>query len=270
MKKLLALTLTMAMLFTMTAMATEIAQPANNSKLVKATYSAGTVSDTIYSVDITWGSLEFNYTAAAQGTWNPATHSYDNSGESGSWSYVTGENKVTVTNHSNADVIATVSFDSIVDGVTGSFDNEIIELKTAVNTEYSTAPSGEAKLTLGGNLDESISEVTVGTVTVTIDYSSDGKESIGDNTPTIEKIEITNDSSNCILNITGENLSLLDNSYYTITIYDENDNSKIIDLEKASYQVISETSATISIGYANIGPLTGAPIRVTYEKNTDV
>ena len=78
MKKLLALTLTMAMLFTMTSMAEDkiITNQGTASTDVKAAYVAGDASGTVYSVDITWGALEFTYKDKAQGKWDPSTHSY--------------------------------------------------------------------------------------------------------------------------------------------------------------------------------------------------
>ena len=79
MKKVLAITLTMAMLFTMTAMAENISSSSGTASVdVKGSYVQGVASDAIYSVDIVWGDMNFTYTDAAQGTWNPATHDYDN------------------------------------------------------------------------------------------------------------------------------------------------------------------------------------------------
>lgn len=139
---------------------------------VKGTYAEGGESATVYSVDIAWGSMEFTYTAASEGDWDPTTHGYKSGTESGTWSCDDGENTITVKNHSNDAV--TVAFEytpgSSYSGISGSFDKATLSLATAVGTNVDNAPSGTAKLTIsGGSLDSSATEgVTIGTVTVTL------------------------------------------------------------------------------------------------------
>ena len=60
--------------------------PSNNSHDVYVTYQEGESSATIYSVDIVWESMEFTYTAASEGTWNPSTHTFIGV-EGASWSF---------------------------------------------------------------------------------------------------------------------------------------------------------------------------------------
>ena len=80
---------------------------------------------------------------------------------------------ITVTNHSNADVTATLSFTSAVTGVNGTFtetsgtanDNKL-ELVTAVNTTVANAPTASAEFGISG---AAITEnTTLGTITVAI------------------------------------------------------------------------------------------------------
>lgn len=170
MKKATSFVLTMVMVLSLgcTAFATEVN---NGAKDVTATYHPGSTSDTIYNVDVSWGSMEFTYTAPAQGTWNPETHNYDNPGITGTWTCDTDANKISVTNHSNTEVSVVLAYQSALEytAITGAFDKERLELATAVGTEVASAPSASAVLNLNGELEESETAVTVGTITVTLD-----------------------------------------------------------------------------------------------------
>ena len=80
MKQIFTLALTFLLIFslvTVTAFATNDKIEATGgtaTKAVKASYSAGAGGGTVYSVDITWGNMEFTYSAGSGSTWNPATH----------------------------------------------------------------------------------------------------------------------------------------------------------------------------------------------------
>lgn len=150
--------------------------PSNNSHDVYVTYQAGASSPTIYSVDIVWQSMEFTYTAASEGTWDPETHAYTNK-QNASWSFA--NNRITVTNHSNAEVKAKFTYTSATNfrAVNGAFvdvhknaiDNATLTLNSAVGYAREAAPSGDAFLSLSGELPSSLETKTVcGTVTVTI------------------------------------------------------------------------------------------------------
>lgn len=143
---------------------------------VYVTYQEGASSPTIYSVDIVWQSMEFTYTAASEGTWDPEAHAYTDK-QNASWSFE--NNKITVTNHSNAEVKATFSYTSATNfrAVNGAFvdvhknaiDNATLTLSSAVGYAREAAPSGDAFLSLSGELPSSLETQTVcGTVTVTI------------------------------------------------------------------------------------------------------
>lgn len=138
---------------------------------VKGTYVAGGPSATVYSVDIAWGSMEFTYTGASGGTWNPATHQYGG-GSANAWSCATDANKITVTNHSNAAVNAQFSYVSAsgYEGISGTFSQNELNLATAVDTAVSNAPSGSVTLSLTGDLPSNTNaNTTIGTVTVTLE-----------------------------------------------------------------------------------------------------
>ena len=177
MKKKTALVLTLAMVFSLaplSAYADTIDRVGGTaSHDVTATYvdgSSGGAGGTVYSVDIAWGDMAFTYTAAA-GTWDPAKHAYTGA-EGGVWTVdKDGGNTITVTNHSNADVTAVFSYAAAESftGISGSFDNASLALKTAVGTEVANAPSGTAALTLDGALgSDTTANTTIGTITVTL------------------------------------------------------------------------------------------------------
>ena len=149
-----------------------IAQNGSASHDVKATYEAGSAGGTVYSVDITWGDMEFTYKAGSEGTWNPETHTTSDS-SAGQWTVNNeGGNKIVVTNHSNAAITATLTYTpaSGYNGISGSFgDKGSINLVTAVGTEVNNAPSDTASLTLSGELDSNTAAGTkIGTITVVI------------------------------------------------------------------------------------------------------
>ena len=133
---------------------------------VKGTYQAGS-SGAVYSVDIAWTDMNFTYTGAGEGTWNPETHQYSGSSE-GAWT--ASDDSITVTNHSNAAVKATAKFeaDSGYETTTMTFDNNGATVATAVGTEVASAPSATITVTPGGTLAESANGGKIGTITVSI------------------------------------------------------------------------------------------------------
>lgn len=174
MKKILTLMLSLALLCVMAvpAMATDTISQKDGSASanVKGTYVPGSGTATVYSVDIAWGSLEFTYTDASKGTWNPDTHSYDGA-EVAAWSCEAGANKVTVTNHSNAEVnfAFTAQAAAGFEAITLNFDTSRAMLDSAVNTTYAAAPAHTITVTPSGALTKDTTAGTViGTITVTI------------------------------------------------------------------------------------------------------
>ena len=137
---------------------------------VTGVYQAGTTADEKISVDIMWDAMDFTYTAPSQGTWNPATHAYDGA-TAGGWSDNTPA--ITVKNHSNADIYATLDFTTDVTGIVGTFteasgtaNDNILELATAVGTEVANAPTATANFGISGAAIDA--DKALGTITVTI------------------------------------------------------------------------------------------------------
>lgn len=134
---------------------------------VKGTYYAGSSSDVVYSVDIAWTDMSFTYTGAGEGTWNPETHQYEGGTEA---SWTASNDSITVTNHSNAAVKATASYQAETgyESTTMTFGNNEATVATAVGTEVASAPSATITVTPGGTLAESANGGKIGTITVSI------------------------------------------------------------------------------------------------------
>ena len=148
-----------------TAFAEDGVSTGSYSADVKGTYQAGGSGAVVYSVDIAWDSLEFTYTAAGEGTWNPETHEY-NGATQASWS----ESKnIVVTNHSNAAVTATASFqaDGGYEAVSMTFSNNGQQISSAVDTAVDSAPSATITVTPSGDLPADTNG-TIGSVNLTI------------------------------------------------------------------------------------------------------
>ena len=134
---------------------------------VKGTYQPGGSDAVVYSVDIAWTDMNFTYTGAGEGTWDPETHQYSGSSE-GAWT--ASDDSITVTNHSNAPVTATASYAADPDygSTTMTFDNNGATVATAVGTEVASAPSATITVTPGGTLAQSANGGKIGTITVSI------------------------------------------------------------------------------------------------------
>ena len=115
MKKFFALLMALVMVFSMSSVAFALGANKVNESTglgaedgeVKVTVQEN-ADDTIYYVEITWGTLEFTYDMSAT-KWDPTTHTYRESDGTG---WATNDNpKITVINHSNAGVAVTADFD---------------------------------------------------------------------------------------------------------------------------------------------------------------
>ena len=172
MKKLLtilALVLTVALCasFAASADTLDISNVSSASKDVTLTYDA-LVEDTdttVYSVDVTWTDVAFSYDAGTT-QWNPEKHDYSAVGDAAAWT--DGEGSVTVTNHSNAEVLVQVTF-AKADTPNGTADIAVtggsFTLDSAVDVAVDAADSQVATLAASGVPADAS---TIGTVTVSI------------------------------------------------------------------------------------------------------
>ncbi len=147
-----------------------------NSHAVYGTYQPEGEAATVYSVDVSWGSMEFTYTGGAVSkTWNPSTHQYTESVGEGSWSNQAGANEVTVTNRSNKALTATVeaATSGSYTGITATVDKASLSLPDASIDATTTKPghpmTETATISLSGALtDKNANKATIGSVTVKI------------------------------------------------------------------------------------------------------
>ena len=171
MKKFFALALALALTFAMavTCFAARDINKVTDTKSadIVIDYMEGSLSSTVYGVDVEFGDMTFSYQEASEGKWNTETHEYDPIDE-GYWKNSTAD--ITVTNHSNAAIVATVDYDE-VDGYEGEIEVKIskttLELASAVGTAANAAPADTTTITVSGT-PTSADDGKLGTITVSI------------------------------------------------------------------------------------------------------
>lgn len=166
MKKILSIILTLVLILSMsmTAFAAE-------SHDVIGNYVTASEGDTVYAVDIAWGSMEFAYEVPAD-VWNSEEHKYESGGDA-QWEHSDGANMVTVTNRSNAAVTVTVTTNVKDSNITASVENGSFILGSAAEgattSVAGTETKGTAAVTLSGTLtDKEAKKAVIGSVTVTV------------------------------------------------------------------------------------------------------
>lgn len=171
MRKIVALVLVVCLIWTIgiTAVATEhIGQTGSKEIAVTAQYASTSSTPTVYSVDISWSSMNFTYTQHNTNKWNAGNHSYSLESK-GSWDHSTAN--ITVTNHSNVAVRVKMAYSALGNtGVKAVLTNATGELAAGKEGDYNGADSVTATLTVSGTPTTAVSTeaVKVGTVKVTI------------------------------------------------------------------------------------------------------
>ena len=119
----------------------------------------------VYCVDVVWNDLSFEYNAGAS-VWNPQNHTYENSSDAGWKDY---EGKVTLTNHSNAVVSASIAFEP-ASTLNGTMKLEVLspsfDLESAEGTTLQNAPSKFSTIRASG---VPVSDASPGKIVVTVD-----------------------------------------------------------------------------------------------------
>ena len=165
MKKLFTLVLAIAMIATMSVSAFAATSNGGNTTItVKGTYNGSDAAGDTISVDVAWGEMEFTYTPASQGSWDPATHTYKDATTAG---WTANGNTITVTNHSDVAITASFTF-AKAEGtnVEGSFTADSLDLNRAEAGSALDSQKGEVTFSITGG---SIAATTdLGTITVNI------------------------------------------------------------------------------------------------------
>lgn len=151
---------------------------------VTATYQEIGNTDTVYSVDIIWGSMNFTY-QVQKGSWDPETHSYSTS-SSGTWADpVTGDNnlksnQLKITNHSNAAVVYSIEYtpNDSYSNISALFSYDDVENRptisnfslpsAATNTQDNSLLTKTFDLSLSGSLPKNATLASIGTITITL------------------------------------------------------------------------------------------------------
>lgn len=148
--------------------AENVSKGGSDSADVTGTYKSQETAS-VYSVDLAWEGLNFTYNDAYQGDWNPKTHTYENSRDA-AWE---SEGKITITNHSNAGITVSMSYEPKPAFETASmvFDKNDVEVATAdngTNNKPGQAVKQEVTVTPTGTLPENTQNAVIGTITVSV------------------------------------------------------------------------------------------------------
>ena len=116
--------------------------------IVNGVYEEGDTAEEIVSVDLSWGAMSFTYYDTDEGEWDEEHHVYEGAYDA-YWDCEDDANKITITNHSNTDIEAQLSFAKVEgSNIVGSFteavgtaNDGVAEIATAVDTEPDEAPS---------------------------------------------------------------------------------------------------------------------------------
>ena len=151
---------------------------------IKASYELSSAEiEEVYYVDVAWGSFENTYKTNDVKVWNPETLKYEIKAGTPEWTSARGANTVSVTNHSNTDITAVISYTpgEGYGDISASFDKSVIALSApAENSPYESAPKDSATFSLSGEFSgEAGDTVEVGTVTVSLVGAPVGKISVG-------------------------------------------------------------------------------------------
>lgn len=167
MKKAFAILLTLALIGTLSVAsfaATTVTDFSNDTAQdLSVSYTDMVLSTTkVYSVDIEWSATAFAYDAGTQGGWNAGNHSY---GAAADADWTVDEITVTVTNHSNDDVNATLTVSDVAQGFTVTSDKDgAQDLASGEGLAYAEADDVVFTLTITGTPEDDVAKVATATI----------------------------------------------------------------------------------------------------------
>lgn len=151
---------------------TQPAVPEKIQVLGGSVIDTGSSGGTVYSVDIEWGSMVFEYVYKKGETWNPETHEYSTGTTSVGWQPAANKNSsgldsnvIKVTNHSNIGVTCSFLFEGVP-----WFANEF-EPKATFSPEKITLASGET--TSRENADTQTTSLSISSKPIEINRTQD-------------------------------------------------------------------------------------------------
>ncbi len=147
---------------------TDLTTPVTKTQDVYAKYAEGAKVDT-YKVVLTWGSMNFNYSAKSE-RWDTDEHKWIQTNAAAWTAAEEGAGNITIVNHSSKAVTAAFSFNATAEGVGGNFSEQTVTVKSAAENfqaEEQTVtftPTGDLAKTEENTADY----VKIGTITVTL------------------------------------------------------------------------------------------------------
>ena len=172
MKKLISLSLAIILMlsFSIPAFAAEetgVPEGSYNAD-VTGTYVEGTTGGTVFSVDISWSEMSFTYHARQEPVWDAENHTYSDA----KVAYWEGTGTITVTNHSNAKISATPTYNKNTgfESANMSFSTDKLLVDSA---ESGSAQTGTITVTPTGILPANTTNQTIGTITIAIAHNPD-------------------------------------------------------------------------------------------------
>lgn len=140
------------------------------SKVVRGKVVGKATSPPVYSVDVSWGAMNFTYLTRVTPVWNETNHVYD---ETYTSEWRAEGNTIKLTNHSNVGVKAKFKYKQLsrYKAVKGTFGNQTLTLPSAVGRAINAKElTGTRELTLSGTLSDKMDKyVAIGNIKIEID-----------------------------------------------------------------------------------------------------
>lgn len=108
-----------------------------------ASVKVGNVDAPIYSVDVTWGKMDFTYTEQINYVWDDINHTYD-LGES-TYRWAAKDNYVDVNNHSYDAISVELEYVSLEESVDGVFNISKTTIDSRSNNRFTLTLEGKLK-----------------------------------------------------------------------------------------------------------------------------
>ncbi len=135
---------------------------------ISGTYTPGAAADEIISVDIAWDAMDFTYTGASQGTWNPVATPMKAQQRAAGRTTRRHHRHQSFQCGCERNAWLTANFTGVVGTfeASGTENDNVLELATAEGTEVANAPTATANFGISGAAIDA--NKALGTITVPI------------------------------------------------------------------------------------------------------